>query len=116
MIALPATIPLPLRMDNDGTIRVGRSRVTLDTIITAHKQGDSPEKIQQDFDAVKLDDVYAVITYYLQHTEDVDAYLRKRKEEAEELRRTMEAEHPEIFVLQNKFRAILAEKRAQEHE
>lgn len=69
---------LPLRLDARGTIRVGRSRVTLDTVIDAYHRGASPEAIARQFPAVTLADVYGAIANYLQHQVEMDAYLRAR--------------------------------------
>lgn len=72
------TFTLPLRLDAQGVIRVGRSRVTLDTVIAAFQQGASPEEIARRFPAVTLAEVYGTIAYYLQHQPAMDAYLQAR--------------------------------------
>ena len=87
MVLLVDAIPVPLRMDNAGTIRVGRSRVTLDTIIISYQQGDTPERIAEGFPTVSLADIYAVISYYLRNRDEVDAYLEQGEEQAGALRR-----------------------------
>ena len=87
--------PPPLRVDEDGeTIRVGRSRVTLDILICAFNQGKSPEEIVRSFDTLDLAEVYAVIGYYLRRRADVDAYLEQRQREADAFWRQMEALFP----------------------
>jgi uncharacterized protein (DUF433 family) len=90
---LPAVSdPLPLTVSEDGhVIRVAGTRVTLDTLIGAFKRGATPEEIAQDFPAVSLADVYAVITYYLRHRSEVDEYLERRALEHAELRREIES-------------------------
>lgn len=40
-----------------------------------------PEQIVNDFDTLTLADVYAAISYYLQHRQEVDSYLAKRAEQ-----------------------------------
>lgn len=45
MTAPLTAFELPLRLDAQGTIRVGRSRVTLDIVIAAYQRGASPESI-----------------------------------------------------------------------
>ena len=71
--------PLPVVVGENGrVIRVAGTRVTLDTLIGAFKRGATPEEIAQDYSAVSLPDVYAVITYYLRHRSDVDEYLERR--------------------------------------
>ena len=75
---LPAVSdPVPLVAAEDGrVIRVGGTRVTLDTVIGAFKRGATPEEIAQDCSAVSLADVYAVIAYYLRHRSEVEATWR----------------------------------------
>ena len=90
----PIVIEMPLRLDDAGAIRVGNTRVLLDTIITAFNMGTPPEKIADQFDAVNLTQIYQVIGYYLANKEAVDAYLVKRQAEAEILLREWELKHP----------------------
>ena len=82
MTATLTAFELPLRVDDHGTIRVGRSRVTLDTVIELYHHGTSPEVIAQQFPAVTLAEVYGTIAYYLQHQPEMDAYLKAREEAA----------------------------------
>lgn len=89
MAATLTTFHLPLRLDTHGTIRVGRSRVTIDTIIEAHLRGNSPEEIARQFSAVTVAEVYGAIAYYLQHQAEMDAYLRERQEAAAPLLREL---------------------------
>jgi len=91
MSALPTTATVPLFTDPHGAIRVGGTRVTLDSIITAFRAGATAEEIAQQFPAVALADVYLVIAHYLNHTADVDAYLFQRQAEAEALKREIES-------------------------
>ena len=88
------TIPQPLRADAHGTIRVGKTRVTLDTVIAAYQQGTQPEEIADEFDTLDLAEIYAVISYYLHHREEVDRYLAEREQEVEAIRREIEARFP----------------------
>ena len=83
--------PLPLRWDTDGVIRVGNTRVTLDTVIGAFKNGDTAEQIAQDYTALDLVDIYAVIAFYLSQPEAVETYLSDQLAEAHQLRAQMES-------------------------
>ena len=85
------TEKIPLRMDETGTIRVGGTRVTLDVVIGAWDQGYAPEQIAYSFGSLKLDDIYAVLTYCLRHQEEVRAYLAQREKEANALRKEIES-------------------------
>jgi uncharacterized protein (DUF433 family) len=85
---------VPIRTDADGVVRVARTRVTLDTIVDAFETGATAEEIAQQYPSVPLVDVYSVITYYLRHKPEVDAYLRKRDEQAGRVREEVERRFP----------------------
>jgi uncharacterized protein (DUF433 family) len=86
--------PIPLRLDEQGGIRVGDTRVPLELVIEAYREGATPETIVQWFDSLRLADVYAVVGYYLMHKEEVEEYVRRREELAAHVRRTIEAGQP----------------------
>lgn len=86
-----STDPVPLLEDASGAVRVGGTRVLLDVVVHAFEDGATPETIVQQFDTLRLSDVYAVIAYYLRHRDEVDAYLERRERQAEEVRRRIEA-------------------------
>ena len=77
---------VPVETGADGVIRVSKTRVTLDTLIAAFKDGATPEEIAQQYPAVPLADVYAVIAYYLKRPNDVEAYLGQRRQHADQVR------------------------------
>lgn len=81
----------PLRTDRYGVIRVGNTRVPLDTVIQAFQAGESPEQIVDGFPTLDLADVYATISYYLRHRQEVDLYLEEREQQAEAIRAEVEA-------------------------
>ncbi len=116
MIALPETVTLPLKMDASGAIRVSDTRVTLDTVIARFHQGDSPEAIHEGFDVLPLNDIYAVIAYYLSSHDELDAYLQRREEEAERIRTDVEAHYtPEQKAFNARIRKLAEEKRHERH-
>jgi uncharacterized protein (DUF433 family) len=82
---------IPLRTDSAGVIRVGGTRVMLDTVIEAFCDGATAEEIVQQYPSLNLADVYHVIGYYLRRTIEVEAYLQARKVDAEALRNQNEA-------------------------
>jgi uncharacterized protein (DUF433 family) len=69
-----------VRQDEQGVFRVAGTRVMPDSVIAAFHQGHSPERIAQQYPALKLEEVYGAITYYLANQVDVDQYLRKQDE------------------------------------
>jgi uncharacterized protein (DUF433 family) len=81
-----AAEPVPLSTDVSGVVRVAGTRVTLDTVVAAFDAGATPEQITQDY-PLRLDDIYAVITHYLRHADDVRKYLSNRKQQASAARR-----------------------------
>ncbi|MBI3272855.1 MAG: DUF433 domain-containing protein [Planctomycetes bacterium] len=85
------TQPLPLKAGSDGVIRVGDTRVTLDTLIAAFREGSTAEEIAQQYPSVLLADVYAAISFYLRQRERVEAYLRERERTGAEVRAQNEA-------------------------
>ena len=100
----------PIAIDKDGAARVGGTRVLLETLIYAYRDGDSPEQIQESYDAVTLADVYAVISYYLHHREEVDDYIHHVEEEGERIQRDIEVNHPEMLRAQKRFQALKQSK------
>jgi uncharacterized protein (DUF433 family) len=88
-------IDVPLRIDPQGAIRVGDTRVLLDLVIHEFQNGASPEEIVEAYDALALPDVYAVLSHYLRNPGPIDEYLRGREKEAEGVRRTIEASQPQ---------------------
>ena len=87
MADLATTLPAPLKAWEDGTIRVGSSRVLLDLVVHHFKQGATAEQIQHSFPSLALRDVYGAIFYYLEHAEEVETYLAGQDKRAEEMER-----------------------------
>lgn len=82
---------IPLKTDSDGVIRVGNTRVTLETVIGAFLDGESAEEIAHQYPSLDLADIYAVIAYYLRRRSDVDNYLSWRRVEGATIQRQNEA-------------------------
>ncbi len=94
MIALPETVILPLKLDEDGAIRVSGTRITLDTLINFYQQHETPEDLHEGFPNVPLADIYAVISYYLANQTEVNSYLDRRSKEADQIRQEWETRNP----------------------
>jgi uncharacterized protein (DUF433 family) len=77
-------------LDVNGVLRVGNTRVTLDTVVYAFCDGATPEEIAQQYPALQLADVYAVLAYYLKRKAEVEAYFRDRDAEAGKVRQENE--------------------------
>jgi len=87
----PLTVSVPLREEPAGVFRVGQSRVLLELVLRAFKNGATPESIVLSYDTLNLVDVYAVITGYLLNPTPFDEYLRQCDEAASLTRRKIEA-------------------------
>jgi uncharacterized protein (DUF433 family) len=90
MSQLVAAEPSPFRCDVDGAWRVGSTRVTVDTVIAAYQEGATAEEIHLRYDSVALADIHSLIAYYLRHRDEVEAYLSRRRDEAEHVRKQVE--------------------------
>jgi uncharacterized protein (DUF433 family) len=86
----------PLRVDERGAVRVGKGRVTLDLVVEQYESGMSPEDLVRAYDTLDLAEVHAAIAYYLRHRDQVQAYLKRREEEAGALRAKIEAAVPRM--------------------
>src|SRR5258708_5033648 len=85
-----STSEIKLTRTEAGVLRIGDTRVSLDSVMIAFNQGATPEQIIQDYDTLELSEVYAAISYYLQHREEVDGYLATRAKQNDELRKDAE--------------------------
>ena len=107
MADLATNLPAPLKVWEDGTLRVASSRVLLDLVVHHFKQGATAEQIQHSFPSLTLREVYGAIYYYLEHTEEVETYLTDQERQAEEIERTVRST-PGATLLQKR----LEERRA----
>jgi uncharacterized protein (DUF433 family) len=89
---------VPLKTDPDGVLRVGMTRVTLDTVVYAFSDGATAEEIVLQYPSLDLGDVYSVIGYYLRRRSEVDAYLRDREQEAARVRQDNETRFDPVGV------------------
>jgi uncharacterized protein (DUF433 family) len=90
--------PPPLAADADGVLRIAGTRVTLDTLVAAFREGATAETIAEQYPSLSLADVYSTIGYYLRHQEEVDDYLQRGREQAAEVRRQNEAAFDPVGV------------------
>jgi uncharacterized protein (DUF433 family) len=102
-------LAVPLREDENGTLRVGDSNVILDIVIREFKNGADAESIAHAYSTLRLADVYAVIAYYLSKRDEVENYLQTRRGEAEKLRQEIEVAQPK----HQEIRERLLKRRAQ---
>ena len=92
--------PPPIQADDNGVLRVGGTRVRLETIINAFKSGSAAEEILLKYPSLNLTDIYAVITYYLWSREEVEVYLEERHRREASVRRENERRFPSAGIRQ----------------
>jgi len=89
-LAIEQTQPVPLETGADGVIRVCGTRVTLDTVVEAFRDGATAQEIVQQYPTLLLADIYSVLGYFLRHEEEVSGYLTSRASAREAIRRENE--------------------------
>ena len=62
----------------EGGYYVSGTRVSLDSLIHAFRRGESQETICQNFEVLRLEEVYGAIAYYLANQAAMDAYLERQ--------------------------------------
>ncbi len=88
-LAIPLE-PAPIETDAHGVVRVAKTRVTLDTVVTAFLEGCTPEEIKEQYPSLQLADIYLVIGYYLRHQDEVHNYLAERQRQSDLIRQETE--------------------------
>lgn len=89
-----ATVPSPLRTDDTGVVRIGSSRVTLESVVHAFDAGASAEEIVASYPSLELAEVYATIAYILEHRADIDEYMAESAAESERVHEKWEKRYP----------------------
>src|SRR6266851_8959790 len=64
--------------ERDGNYYVAGTRISLDSIAHAFRCGKSPVTICQNFELLRLEEVYGAIAYYIANPADIDAYLARQ--------------------------------------
>ena len=71
----------------EGVYYISGTRISLDSIVYAFREGCSAETIREDFEGLTLAQVYGAIAFYLDHQTDIEGYLLQRKEQWADLER-----------------------------
>jgi uncharacterized protein (DUF433 family) len=72
-------------------------RISLDSVVYAFNEGQSPETIQENFPALKLSQIYGAIAFYLDHKAEVDRYLERTESEFESSGVSLEKANPSLW-------------------
>lgn len=71
---------IPLTQTEAGDVFLEGSRIPLETLVDAFNAGHTPEDFVGDYPHLELADVYAVLSYYLRHRSEVDAYVARQQQ------------------------------------
>jgi uncharacterized protein (DUF433 family) len=102
------SLPDSLHADADGVIRIGQSRVTLESLVAAFDAGASPEQFVLDFPTLDLADVYSAMGYLIRNRQSVDEYVAAGTAESE----AFHASHPNLFAANVRERLIACQSGA----
>ena len=92
----------------NGAYRINGTRVSLDSIVYAFRDGQSPESILISFPVLTLEQIYGAITFYLGHQKAVDKYLKESEGKYEALRQASRSKNPELYERLARFRQALS--------
>lgn len=83
--------------ERDGGFWIAGTRVSLDSLVYVFLNGQTAESIAQCYPALRLEQVYGAITFYLAHREEVDRYLQRARGDFEALRKASRDADPMFF-------------------
>ncbi|RAM53085.1 MAG: hypothetical protein C6Y22_03100 [Hapalosiphonaceae cyanobacterium JJU2] len=81
------------------------TRISLDSVVYAFRNGLSPESIVQSFPLLTLEQVYGAIAFYLANRAEIDTYLAAEEDAFDTMPQPLQSTDP---VLYNKFIAAKA--------
>lgn len=88
-LSIQADMP-PLVESDDGIVRNRGTRIPLERVVDSFLSGKTLGQIVPHFDTLAIEDVDAVISYYLHHHAEVDAYVAAAEKEQTNLRQEIE--------------------------
>lgn len=107
----PIVEEIPIRIDENGRMRVGKTRVLLNLVVYSFWQGASPETIIDQYSTLSLEDVYLAIGYYLRHRDEIDAHIQREDEEAKQLQQEIESQYtPKMLAAREKYKEWTAKR------
>jgi uncharacterized protein (DUF433 family) len=81
----------------DGGYWVACTRVSLDSLVYAFREGQTAESLAQSFPVLTLEQVYGAITYYLANREVIDAYLLQQEANFATLQQDLRQRDPMFY-------------------
>jgi len=81
----------------DGGYWVAGTRVSLDSLVYAFRDGQTAESLAQSFPVLSLEQVYGAIAYYLANHAVIDAYLMQQEAEFTKLQKDLRQRDPMCY-------------------
>lgn len=85
------------------------TRISLDSVVYAFLNGESPESIAQNFPLLELEQVYGGIAFYLANRDLIDQYLEYGEAEFEKLQQSLRQKNA---LLYQKLKAAQSQKQS----
>ena len=89
MTATPTVVKQYVEQRDQG-YWIEETRISLDSVVYAFLNGESPESIAQNFPLLPLEQVYGAVAFYLANKELIDGYLKEGEAEFEKLQQCIE--------------------------
>lgn len=102
MIVVPPDLPDVLHVTEGDNVRIRGHRVGLIHIVEAYDGGYTAESIATFFPTVSLSTIHKIIAYYLDHQNDVRAYVNKVNHEFNEFMKNNPSKAPSLAQLRER--------------
>ncbi|OUL19749.1 hypothetical protein BV378_31500 [Nostoc sp. RF31YmG] len=96
MTAVPTLVKQYIEQRDNG-YWIAETRISLDSVVYAFLNGESPESIAQNFPLLSLEQVYGAITFYLANQDLIDAYLKAGEAEFEQLQQSFREKNSLLY-------------------
>jgi uncharacterized protein (DUF433 family) len=73
------------------------TRISLDSVVYAFRQGLSPESIAQAFPLLNLEQIYGAIAFYLANRTEIDAYLAAEEAAFDAMPQPLQSSDPALY-------------------
>ena len=93
----------------DGGYYITQSDISFAAVILCFKEGLSPESIHRDsFPSLSLAKIYSALSFYLNHQQQVEGYLKQLRQEEDELQQQLLRRHPEFIKTAEELRGRIS--------
>ncbi|MGK7929187.1 MAG: DUF433 domain-containing protein [Spirulina sp.] len=76
---------------------IKETRISLDSVVYAFHNGQSPESIVRAFPLLTLEQVYGAIAFYLANRTEIDRYLEQEETAFEEMPQFLQTSDPNLY-------------------